>query len=39
MTLQHLMGRSDLETTRQYLNPDDILKRAAVICLTLPLPA
>jgi len=35
VTLQHLMGHSDLETTRQYLNPDDTLKRAAVNRLSL----
>jgi integrase/recombinase XerD len=36
VTLQNLMGHSDLDTTRQYLNPDDTLKRAAVNRLTLP---
>jgi len=36
VTVQHLMGHSDLDTTRQYLNPDDTLKRAAVKKLTLP---
>jgi integrase/recombinase XerD len=35
VTVQHLMGHSDLDTTRQYLNPDDTLKRAAVSRLTL----
>ncbi len=36
VTVQHLMGHSDLDTTRQYLNPDDTLKRAAVNRLSLP---
>ena len=35
VTLQHLLGHSDLDTTRQYLNPDDTLKRAAVSKLSL----
>jgi integrase/recombinase XerD len=35
VTLQHLLGHSDLETTRQYLDPDDSLKRRAVSKLTL----
>ncbi len=35
VTVQHLMGHSDLDTTRQYLNPDDTLKRQAVNRLTL----
>jgi integrase len=35
VTLQHLMGHSDLETTRQYLDPDDSLKRRAVSKLSL----
>jgi integrase/recombinase XerD len=26
VTVQHLMGNSDLDTTQQYLNPDDSLK-------------
>lgn len=30
VTVQKLMGHSDIDTTRQYLNPDDTLKRAAV---------
>jgi len=29
------MGHSDLDTTRQYLNPDDTLKRKAVSRLSL----
>ena len=36
VTVQRLMGHSDLETTRQYLNPDDDLKRRAVNRLSLP---
>lgn len=36
VTVQHLMGHSDLETTRQYLNPDEALKRRAVNRLSLP---
>ncbi len=35
VTLQHLMGHSDIETTRQYLNPHDDLKRKAVSRLSL----
>jgi integrase/recombinase XerD len=35
VTLQHLLGHSDLETTRQYLDPDDSLKRKAVNKLSL----
>lgn len=35
VTLQHLMGHSDLETTRQYLNPNEDLKRKAVNKLSL----
>jgi integrase/recombinase XerD len=34
-TLQHLLGHSALETTRQYLDPHDSLKRRAVSKLTL----
>ena len=30
VTVQRLMGHSDLETTRQHLNPDEDLKRKAV---------
>jgi len=29
------MGHSDIETTQQYLNPDEALKRNAVNRLTL----
>ncbi len=36
VTVQKLMGHSDIETTRQYLNPDEALKRAAVSRLSLP---
>jgi integrase/recombinase XerD len=35
VTVQKLMGHSDIETTRQYLNPDEALKRQAVNRLTL----
>jgi integrase/recombinase XerD len=35
VTVQHLMGHSDLDTTRQYLSPDDTLKRKAVNKLSL----
>jgi integrase/recombinase XerD len=35
VTVQHLMGHSDLDTTRQYLNPDDTLKRKAANTLSL----
>lgn len=35
VTVQHLMGHSDLDTTRQYLNPDDTLKRQAANRLSL----
>lgn len=35
VTVQHLMGHSDLDTTRQYLNPDDSLKREAANRLSL----
>jgi integrase/recombinase XerD len=35
VTLQHLLGHSDIETTRQYLNPHDDLKRQAVNRLSL----
>jgi len=35
VTVQRLMGHSDLETTRQYLNPDEDLKRKAVNRLRL----
>ena len=36
VTVQKLMGHSDIETTRQYLNPDEALKRSAVNRLSLP---
>ena len=35
VTVQTLMGHSDIETTRQYLNPDETLKRQAVNRLSL----
>lgn len=35
VTVQHLLGHSDLETTRRYLSPNDDLKRAAVARLSL----
>jgi integrase len=35
VTVQHLMGHSDIETTRQYLSPNDELKRRAADRLTL----
>jgi integrase/recombinase XerD len=35
VTVQKLMGHSDLETTRQYLDPDEGLKRKAVNRLSL----
>lgn len=35
VTVQKLMGHSDLETTRQYLDPDEKLKRSAVSKLSL----
>jgi integrase len=35
VTVQHLMGHSDLDTTRQYLDPDEGLKRQAVRKLSL----
>ena len=35
VTVQHLMGHSDIETTRQYLSPNDDLKRKAVDRLSL----
>lgn len=36
VTVQKLMGHSDIDTTRQYLNPDENLKRQAVMRLSLP---
>jgi len=35
VTVQRLMGHSDLDTTRQYLDPDEKLKRGAVNKLSL----
>jgi len=35
VTVQRLMGHSDLDTTRQYLDPDEKLKRRAVAKLSL----
>ena len=35
VTVQKLMGHSDLDTTRQYLDPDEKLKRSAVSRLSL----
>jgi len=35
VTVQNLMGHSDIETTRQYLDPDDELKRRAVNRLSI----
>jgi integrase len=35
VTVQKLMGHSDLDTTRQYLDPDEKLKRDAVSKLSL----
>lgn len=35
VTVQRLMGHSDLDTTRQYLDPDEELKRKAVMRLSL----
>jgi integrase/recombinase XerD len=35
VTVQRLMGHSDLDTTRQYLDPDEKLKRNAVSKLSL----
>ena len=39
VTVQELMGHSDIETTRQYLNPSDDLKRKAVLRLVQEEPA
>jgi integrase len=38
VTVQKLMGHSDLDTTRQYLDPDESLKREAVNRLSLSSP-
>jgi integrase/recombinase XerD len=35
VTVQHLLGHSDIETTRKYLSPSDELQRRAVNRLTL----
>jgi hypothetical protein len=35
VTVQKLMGHSDIDTTRQYLDPDEALKRKAVNRLSL----
>lgn len=35
VTVQKLMGHSDIDTTRQYLDPDEKLKRSAVSRLSL----
>lgn len=35
VTVQRLMGHSDLDTTRQYLDPDEKLKRSAVSKLSI----
>ncbi len=35
VTVQKLMGHSDIDTTRQYLDPDEKLKRSAVSKLSL----
>jgi integrase/recombinase XerD len=35
VTVQKLLGHSDIDTTRQYLNPDEALKRQAVNRLSL----
>jgi site-specific recombinase XerD len=37
VTVQKLLGHSDIDTTRQYLNPDEALKRQAVNRLSLPI--
>jgi site-specific recombinase XerD len=35
VTVQKLMGNSNIETTRQYLDPAETLKRQAVMRLSL----
>ena len=37
VTVQKLLGHSDIDTIRQYLNPDEDLKRQAVNRLSLPI--
>jgi len=39
VTVQRLMGHSDLDTTRQYLDPDEKLKRSAVSKLSIAMLA
>jgi integrase len=38
VTVQKLMGHSDIETTRKYLNPEDELKRKAANRLSIKAP-
>ncbi len=35
VTVKHLLGHSDLDTTRRYLNPDEDRKRKAVSKLSI----
>ena len=37
VTVQHLLGHSDIDTTRRYLSPSDELQRRAVNRLSLNL--
>mgnify|MGYP001769550809 CR=1 FL=1 len=39
VTVQRLMGHSDIKTTLRYLNPEDALKRQAANRLSLPVMA